>query len=388
MQAVLRADIDRALARQAALTEHVVELAGVVVVEEDVVPRQREALAAGVDGPGHGRQRALCVDERRACNAARVVTEQAHRQGVAVAVEDHRVGGQALAAAQHDAADVARCGGDALRGGAVTQLDTARRGQVGQALRQTRHAAIDRPDAVHLDVRDQHQRRRRGPRRGAAIGGVASEELAQTRVVKVAAERLPQRRKRTEACERLDTTGPQIGRHLHQARPAGADVRAFQAAVDGLGLVAEGDETLGLGRRRKARDGIGAVLHVGMQIEPIGMAAPGVTRQHRQRRQRHQRFKRAADLGQDFVEDPAHREHRRPGVDARAVDFDGAHLSAGRVAGFDQRHVEAACGEQQRRDQAADASANDDDSVRFSHKSYRAMCLRSRPARSARTSTR
>ena len=106
---------------------------------------------------------------------------------------------------------------------------------------------------------------------------------------------------------------------------------------------------------------------VGVQVERLRLAAPGVARQHRQRLQPHQRVERGADLGQDLVEDPAHREHGRAGVDRGAVDVERAHLAAGRIAGFEQRHVEAARGQQQRRDDAADAGADDDDAVRRRH---------------------
>lgn len=62
-----------------------------------------------------------------------------------------------------------------------------------QPHRELMHAPVDEPDAAMLDVGDQHERRRGWAGRGASIGRTAPEQLAQARVAKVPAQRLPGR---------------------------------------------------------------------------------------------------------------------------------------------------------------------------------------------------
>ncbi len=139
-------------------------------------------------------------------------------------------------------------------------------------------------------------------------------------------------------------------------------MRSFQPLIDAARLVAEGQVAAPFRRPGKARDGIGRGLQVGMQVERGRLAglraAPGMACQQRQRLQAHQRLERAAGLGQDLVEDPAHGEHRRTGIDRRAVDRELAHLAARRSRGFDQRDLQPALRQQQGADQAANAGAD------------------------------
>ena len=67
--------------------------------------------------------------------------------------------------------------------------------------RRCRACRLDEPNALPLDMGDQHQRRGREERRRAAIGGVAAEQLAQTRIAEVVAERAPHARERA-ICQR------------------------------------------------------------------------------------------------------------------------------------------------------------------------------------------
>jgi hypothetical protein len=227
------------------------------------------------------------------------------------------------------------------------------------------HALPQAPHAAALYMRDQHQRGRRKPGRGAAIGGVAGEQLAQPRVAEMAAQPRPQRGERPQPGQRRQAAGAQAGGHAQQPRALRAHVRPFQPAIDTAGLVAEAAVALSLGGTGEAADGVDRSLQVGVQIHAHGAAAaaPGVARQHRQRLQFDQRLQRAAALRQQFVEHPAHREHGGAGIDARAIDFELAHLAAGRRRGVEQRHLHAALRQQQRARQAADAGADDDDAA-------------------------
>lgn len=54
------------------------------------------------------------------------------------------------------------------------------------------HATLDQPDALLLHVRDKHESGGSLERRRAAIGGVAPEELTESRIFEVAAQGTPQ----------------------------------------------------------------------------------------------------------------------------------------------------------------------------------------------------
>ena len=66
-------------------------------------------------------------------------------------------------------------------------------------------------------------------------------------------------------------------------------------------------------------------------------------------------------FGKNCLENPARREHRRPGIDRDAAAIDGAQFAPRRRHPLDYGHRQAAPGQQHRRDQAADAGADDDD---------------------------
>ena len=217
-------------------------------------------------------------------------------------------------------------------------------------------------------MRDQHQRGRRQPRRRAAVGGITAEQLAQPRVVEVVSQACPQRGEGAEPAQRRQPARPQVADHAQHAWPLRADVRAFQALVDTPRLVAKGQVAAPFGRAGKLRDGVGRSLQVGMQVERVRLArlraAPGMARQHLQRLQIDQRVERAAGFGQDLVEDPTHREHRRPGVDGRTVDLQLPHLAAGCGRRLDQSDLQPALRQQQGADQPANAGADHHHAVR------------------------
>jgi hypothetical protein len=108
-----------------------------------------------------------------------------------IAVEDHRVGSQLAPVGQPHAAGAALAHQDALHGLAEVQAGAAFAGQPGQGKGQRMHAAAHRPHAGLFDVRNEHQRSRRLPRRGAAVGGVTTEQLAQPGIMEVLAQARP-----------------------------------------------------------------------------------------------------------------------------------------------------------------------------------------------------
>ena len=68
-----------------------------------------------------------------------------------------------------------------------------------------------------------------------------------------------------------------------------------------------------------------------------------------------------AGVLENLLEDPAHREHGRPGVDEAPARLDLAHFSAGTVRGVERRHLEAARRERDGRGEAAHPRADDHD---------------------------
>ena len=69
---------------------------------------------------------------------------------------------------------------------------------------------------------------------------------------------------------------------------------------------------------------------------------PGVARQDLGLPESHQIVQRDARFGQQLIEDPAHREHGRAGIDAGRAQPRLPQLSTGGLAALDDRHVESA----------------------------------------------
>ena len=103
--------------------------------------------------------------------------------------------------------------------GAVAKGRPLARGEGGDGLGEAVHPALHRPDALALDVGDDVERGGREPRRRAAVGGVAAEELEQPRVAEVVAEGAPHRARAVDGGERWE------------AAQDGAERRALGAAA-------------------------------------------------------------------------------------------------------------------------------------------------------------
>ena len=76
--------------------------------------------------------------------------------------------------------------------------------------------------------------------------------------------------------------------------------------------------------------------------------------------QGHVGVERRARGGEDFVEDPTHREDRRTGIEARTRDLDLAHLSAGMAGALHDLNLKSPSGQFERADQPADSRPDDD----------------------------
>ena len=115
--------------------------------------------------------------------------------------------------------------------GAVAEARTARDRQIRDGGGQRAHPALDVPDALRLHMRDEHQGGRRLEGRGAAIGGVAAEELTQARVAKILAERAPQGGEGLNAPEVAEPREPDPAAEFDRARPRAADERPLERPV-------------------------------------------------------------------------------------------------------------------------------------------------------------
>ena len=234
------------------------------------------------------------------------------------------------------------------------------RGEVGDGAGQRVHAAPRIPDAGVLDMRDEHQGGGRQIGRRAAIGRVAPEQLAQPRVGKMLAERRPQDVERADALETAEPGQPVRGDELVEPRPLRADERPVERLEHLLRPLGESAVAVGLAPAREGRDRRHRALEIGEEVEPL-VRAPGVTGEDFSRGQRHMRVEARAGVGEQLVEDPAHGEDRRSGVDRRAVHRQMAHLAARRRSALENGDVSTLAREVERRGEPADAGADDDD---------------------------
>ncbi len=154
------------------------------------MPVQGKAAGGNAGRPGQRRQRAGA--RRAGHRLAYTAAQQSGAQGGHVTIEDHRIGLQPHFIGAMHGAHSATLHVDALASRVEVELHTARLRQGLQVLNERVHAATDGPDAIHLDLRDQHQRGRRLPGRRAAVSGIAGKELAHARVAEMPSQAVPQ----------------------------------------------------------------------------------------------------------------------------------------------------------------------------------------------------
>ena len=161
--AVLRADIDGRRAADGAAAEHRVELVGVVVAEEHRVVREREAVRRGAQAPGYGRQRAVarCGDGQR---AAQLRTQCAAAERADIAVEHDGVRRDLLSGVQHHTRHPTLPHHQSCDMRVIPVVRALLLAERLERERDATHAALHQPDALLLDMGDQHQRRGCGER--------------------------------------------------------------------------------------------------------------------------------------------------------------------------------------------------------------------------------
>jgi hypothetical protein len=272
--AILRANVDCRAARQARTPEEVVEFRSVVARKEYVVANERKPLDPRRHRPGEGRERSRgrrgCGDDAGGFGAAASVSQRGD-----VPIPDNGVRRYPLAVVRLHACGAAVLDDDPRDAPAEPEVGAASARKLTERSGEARHAALNDPNTLTLDVGDQHEGRRSKVRRRAAIGGVSPEKLAQPGIGEMIFERTRERRERRY---------PQEIRKAREAYPrckfdgagsGSADKRVPQRPIDRFGAFAKTAIAIRLPRARELRDRIRALVDVGIEVE-AGTVLPAV----------------------------------------------------------------------------------------------------------------
>jgi hypothetical protein len=275
--AILRADVDCRALRQARTPEDVVEFGSVVARKEDVVANERKALRASRHRPGEGRERPLgcrsCANGARGFGSCASVRERS-----SVPVPDDGVRRYAFALVGLHACCAAFLDEDPRDSSAKAQLGAASSRELRQRLGEARHAAFNDPNALALDVSNQHERRGSEERRRPAISGVSPEKLAQAGIGEMIFERARQCRERRYPHEIGEARESDPHRQFDGAWPRSADETVAQRPIDRLGAFAKTTVAVRLARPCEIGDRLGALVDVGIEIKARAIA-PGMARE-------------------------------------------------------------------------------------------------------------
>jgi hypothetical protein len=262
--AVLRAKIDAGGGGEAALFERC-ELGRIIGREEDVVMREVEARGLDVSKEGDSGKRAVLGIER-GHGPANAASEFSGRQCRRIGVDDDAVGAELFARGKRDATLL-----DAGDGRIIPKSDAISRSEHLERAGERGKATVDKPHAFGLDMRDQHECRRRFERRGAAIGRVATEQLAQAWVGEKAAKDFPHIFHGANR-DHVTDVGQPHPRHQAQRRGAtGAHECRVEGIVRALCRLAKAHVALCRIRAGEARDRILACGRVGKKVERRGV---------------------------------------------------------------------------------------------------------------------
>lgn len=199
--AILGADVDGRFKGKRATLRDCVELGFIIAGKQHVVPHQRKSLGASADRPGHGGERTGRLRQWRRRRRRALRSKQASGERCNIRVQNNRVRFEPLPTGKHDAARAAVLNEDRADLGVIAEPRAQLAREFAHRDRQLAHSAFDEPYALALDVRDEHQRRGRAKRGRTTVGRVSSEQLAKTRVLKMAREAAPHRTERVDIPE-------------------------------------------------------------------------------------------------------------------------------------------------------------------------------------------
>lgn len=360
--AILRADIDRRRSRQAAAREYVVEFGAIIAREKHIMPNERKAPRPSAYCKRHGRERWRRAT-RFADDRARLGPEETGAQRRHIAIHDHCVGPDDFAIVERNPGRTAGFDVEARDVAPMHEDGAPRPRQIGQRAGESMHAVSDAPYAVHFHMGDQHQRRRRGKGRRSAVGGVAPEKLSQSRIAEVFAKLVP------HCCEGRDTqkigqpAKSCVAHEMRGARPLRENEGIAQGFVDASGPRTETTKVLRFRMTRESGDCIDAAFGVREQVEAFAVA-PCMACENLRALKAHAIVETRARLIEDFVENPAHGENGRTGVELSPARLNLPELAAGRGGALDHGHVVAARGKQDGGDEPADSSPDDNHALR------------------------
>ena len=323
---------------------------------------QRKAGRFGKQVPCDGGQRPGRFRNGRH-GGGNAVAEPAARDRSGVRRHDDGVRLDAFAAGEDNAGRLSGLDQHLSRVFGVAELGSGSRGDVRKCRGQPMHAALDEPDAHALHMSDEHQRRRRRVGRRAAVGGVTSKQLTQTRIVEVRSKCPPQSGERADLPQVSEIGPADQGPH---AWPNGANEGLIKRCEHAMRPRAELSIPCGLGGPGEGGNGVDRAVLVREEVDHAAVG-PGVTCQHIDLLQSDMVGERKTGVGEDVLEDPAHGEYGRSGIELPAPDIHLAHLAARRAHPFDDDHVPSARRQQERGHQAADPGSDDDDATAPNH---------------------
>lgn len=323
--AVLGAEINRRVRWRLPARKDGFEFTLVIIGEEHGVVREWHALRLCQPAGNQGGQRPLpfpLVGARR--------DTQQPRKSSDIAVVDDLTCRDLSPGAGEDSRDTPprRIDHDLRDRISVAELDPEGTGEVRKSHRKRPDAALNGPDTLLLDMRDQHQRGRRKIGGRTAIGRIASKELAESHIRKVVPEGGPERAKgldREEIARSAKTDPP---RQRNRVRSRRINEAVLQDLEDPTAIRREPSITVGLTPAGEITNGTDAFPLVCMEVE--ARATPPVMPCDDGRWDKRQLIvELPAGRSKECLEDPFHREHGWPCVEVASTDFDASHLSPG-----------------------------------------------------------
>ena len=360
--AILRADIDRRRGRQATAREDVVEFRAIIAREKHIMPNERKALRPSVYCKRHGRKRWRRAT-RFADDRARFGPEEAGAQRRHIAIHDHCVGPDDFAIVERDPGRPTGFDVEARDIASLHEYGAPRPRQIRQRAGEPMHAVGDAPYAVHFHMGDQHQRRRRGKGRRSAVGRVAPEKLSQSLIAEIFAKLVPHCCEGRDAQKIGQAAKPRVAHKMRGAWTLRENEGITQGFVNALGARAEATKVLSFRMTRESGDCIDAAFGIREQVEAFAVA-PCMTCEDLRALKAHAIVQTRARLIEDFVENPAHGENGRTGVELSPARLNLAELASGRGGALDHGHVVAARGKQDGGDEPADSSPDDNHALR------------------------
>ena len=206
----------------------------------------------------------------------------------------------------------------------------------------------------------QHEGGGRRIGRGAAIGRITGEELAQARITERGGQRVRQRGIGGQAHQLAQAREADPARELKQIGPGGVDEAVLEGRIDALRARSEVAIGLRVPRAGEGCDGFDALVEIGEEVEPRPIA-PAMAGQGLRWLAGDMIVKGQAHICGQCVENPAHGEDRGAGIDGDAARHDLPHFAARRRSRFHDRDLEARSGQTQRGGQSAHARPNDHD---------------------------